>query len=104
MISKHPHARAPRATQQGAPAPTKHDEAHRNAISRLSKERAAETARLAAELAEARGAAEAARRQYAGATSRRKVLEEEVCGRHYYYHYWGGWPGWPGLAGLARAA
>jgi hypothetical protein len=65
-------------TPQGAPTLTKHDEAHRNTIGRAAKERAAEMERLTAELAEARGAAEQARRQYAGASSRRKVVEDEV--------------------------
>lgn len=66
--------------ERGEPTLTRHDEAHRNAIGRAAKERAAGVERLTAELAEARAEAEAARRQYCGASSRRKVLEEEVRG------------------------
>jgi hypothetical protein len=51
---------------------------HRNTIGKISKERAAEMERVAAELAATKAAAEQLRRQYAGASSRRKVLEEEV--------------------------
>jgi hypothetical protein len=67
-----------RDAAQGAPTLTKHDEAHRNMIGRLAKERVAEAERLAGELSEARAVAEQMRRQYCGASSRRKVLEEEV--------------------------
>lgn len=78
---------APCLAPQGSAAPTKHDEAHRNTIGRLAKERAAEAEALRADLAAARGAVEAARRQYAGASSRRKVVEGEVG------VWWGG-RGW----------
>ncbi|KAF8071151.1 fabZ [Scenedesmus sp. PABB004] len=57
----------------------KHESAHRSVIGRLNKERGAEMERMAAELEAAQRAAEALRLQATGASSRRKVLEAEVC-------------------------
>jgi len=68
----------PSTPNKGLPTLTKHDEAHRNTIGRLAKERVAEMERLTAELAETKAAEEQLRRQYVGATSRRKVVEDEV--------------------------
>lgn len=63
---------------QGQSNLTRHDARHRTTISRASKERGAEMVRLAAEAAAAREETEKMRSQWAGAVSRRKVLEEEV--------------------------
>lgn len=64
---------------QGHVAPTRHDATHRFTISKATKERGAEMDRMAAELQEARAAADKLRQQWQGAVSRRRVCEEEVC-------------------------
>jgi hypothetical protein len=56
----------------------KHESAHRSVIGKLNKERGAEFERMAGELATAQREKEQLRLQYAGAASRRKVLEAEV--------------------------
>jgi hypothetical protein len=56
----------------------KHENAHRSVIGKLNKERGAEFERMAGELAAAQREKEQLRLQYAGAASRRKVLEAEV--------------------------
>jgi hypothetical protein len=56
----------------------KHESAHRSVIGKLNKERGAEFERMAGELAAAQREKEQLRLQYAGAASRRKVLEAEV--------------------------
>jgi hypothetical protein len=56
----------------------KHESAHRSVIGKLNKERGAEFERMAGELAFAQREKEQLRLQYAGAASRRKVLEAEV--------------------------
>lgn len=56
----------------------KHETQHRSVIGKLNKERNAEMERMQAEMEAAKKAAEQLRLQYAGASSRRKVLEEEV--------------------------
>jgi hypothetical protein len=56
----------------------KHESAHRSVIGKLNKERGAEFERMAGELTTAQREKEQLRLQYAGAASRRKVLEAEV--------------------------
>ncbi|WIA12004.1 hypothetical protein OEZ85_012085 [Tetradesmus obliquus] len=56
----------------------KHESAHRSVIGKLNKERGAEFERMVGELAAAHREKEQLRLQYAGAASRRKVLEAEV--------------------------
>eukprot|EP00879_Flechtneria_rotunda_P011318 GHRR01011823.1.p1 GENE.GHRR01011823.1~~GHRR01011823.1.p1 ORF type:complete len:401 (+),score=204.38 GHRR01011823.1:2000-3202(+) len=56
-----------------------HDTAHRSVIGKLNKERNAEMERMQAEVAAAKKATEQLRLQYAGASSRRKVLGNEVA-------------------------
>lgn len=56
----------------------KHEAAHRNQISKLNKHKDTELSRMAAELESAKQAAEQLRLKFTGASSRRKVLEEEV--------------------------
>jgi hypothetical protein len=58
----------------------KHETAHRNVIGKLNKQKDSELQRMAAELEAAKAATEALRLKYTGASSRRKVLEEEVRG------------------------
>jgi hypothetical protein len=56
----------------------KHETAHRNVIGKLNKQKDTELQRMAAELEAAKATTEALRLKYTGASSRRKVLEEEV--------------------------
>jgi hypothetical protein len=56
----------------------KHEAAHRNQISKLNKHKDTELQRMAAEVEASRKAAEQLRLKFTGASSRRKVLEEEV--------------------------
>jgi len=63
-------------TQAGSMA--KHDTAHRNVIGKQNKQKDSELQRMAEELEAARAASEALRLKFTGASSRRKVLEEEV--------------------------
>jgi hypothetical protein len=56
----------------------KHEAAHRTQISKANKQKDSELQRMAAELAAAKAATEQLRLKFTGASSRRKVLEEEV--------------------------
>jgi hypothetical protein len=56
----------------------KYDAAHRRTIGNLAKERNAELDRANAELAAFKEKHEQLQMQYAGANSRRKILEDEV--------------------------
>lgn len=56
----------------------KHETQHKGNIEKMNKERAAEMDRMQAELTDAKKAAEQLKLQYAGASSRRKVLEDEA--------------------------
>lgn len=77
-------AAAGSSTAAGLPAAAsnsslaKHESAHRSVIGKLNKERGAEFERMVGELAAAHREKEQLRLQYAGAASRRKVLEAEV--------------------------
>lgn len=59
----------------------KHETAHRNQISKANKQKDSEMQRMAVELQAAQKAAEQLRLKFTGASSRRKVLEEEVRGQ-----------------------
>lgn len=56
----------------------KHEAAHRTQISKANKQKDSELQRMAAELAAAKAATEQLRLKFTGASSRRKILEEEV--------------------------
>lgn len=56
----------------------KHEASHRTQISKANKQKDSELQRMAAELALTKAATEQLRLKFTGASSRRKVLEEEV--------------------------
>ena len=63
---------------QGGAAASKFESAHRSNIGKLNKERTAEMDRMSSEVAALKNANQQLQTQYAGASSRRKVLEQEV--------------------------
>lgn len=56
----------------------KHDTAHRNVIGKLNKQKDSQLQHMAAELEAVKAETEKLRLKFTGASSRRKVLEEEV--------------------------
>lgn len=66
------------ATTDSGMSLAKHEAAHRNQISKMNKHKDTELQRMAAELEAAKKAHEQLRLKFTGASSRRKVLEEEV--------------------------